>query len=120
MVIVTSRRKFAEELTLNWLKQHFDYPFEQIVFADFWDDFQKSKDGHLRHKGELFTQVGADFVIDDQLKHCVAAAEQGVQAILFGDYPWNETDELPNGVIRYKDWAEVVESLSADDMLPSR
>jgi len=120
LVIVTSRRKFAEELTLNWLKQHFDYPFEQIVFADFWDDFQKSKDGHLRHKGELFTQVGADFVIDDQLKHCVAAAEQGVQAILFGDYPWNETDELPNGVIRYKDWAEVVESLSADDMLPSR
>lgn len=111
LVLVTSRRKFAEELTRNWLKQHFDYPFEQIVFADFWDDFQKSKDGHLRHKGDLFTQVGANFVIDDQLKHCVAAAEQGVQAILFGDYPWNETDELPEGIVRYKNWAEVVESL---------
>lgn len=111
LVLVTSRRKFAEELTQNWLKQHFDYPFDTIVFADFWDDTKTSKDGHLRHKGDLFTQVGADFVIDDQLKHCIAAAEQGAQAILFGDYPWNQIDELPSGILRCKDWAEVVKSL---------
>ena len=113
-MIVTSRRKFAEELTRNWLKQHFDYPFEQIVFADFWYDFQKSKDGHLRHKGELFTQVGADFVIDDQIKHCVAAAEQGVQAILFGDYPWNQINELSDVIIRCNDWTEVIRKLESE------
>lgn len=111
LVLVTSRRKFAEQLTKDWLRQHFTYPFEEIIFADFWDDVQKSKDGHLRHKGDLFTQVGADIVIDDQLKHCIAAAEQGVQAILFGDYPWNETSELPSGIMRCKDWTEVVNNL---------
>jgi uncharacterized HAD superfamily protein len=111
LVLVTSRRKFAEELTRNWLKQHFEYHFDKIVFADFWDDAKNSKDGHLRHKGDLFTQVGADFVIDDQLKHCVAAAEQDVQAILFGDYSWNQTDELPDGIIRCKGWPDVLEEL---------
>lgn len=111
LVVVTSRRKFAEQLTRNWLSQHFTYSFEEVIFADFWDDVQNSKDGHLRHKGDLYTQVGADFVIDDQLKHCVAATEQGVQAVLFGDYPWNQASELPNGVIRCKDWKEVVGNL---------
>ena len=111
LVLVTSRRKFAEELTKNWLKQYFDYPFDTIVFADFWDDAKNSKDGHLRHKGDLFTQVGADIVIDDQLKHCEAAAEAGVQAILFGDYAWNKTGNLPDGIIRCNGWTEVVESL---------
>lgn len=111
LVLVTSRGKFVEELTRNWLKQHFDYPFEQIVFADFWDDIKNSKDGHLRHKGDLFTQVGADFVIDDQLKHCMAAAEQDVQAILFGDYSWNQANKLPYGLFRCKNWSEVIEKL---------
>ena len=111
LVLVTSRRNFAEELTRNWLKQYFEYPFDTIVFADFWDDIKNSKDGHLRHKGDLFAQVGADIVIDDQLKHCEAAAEAGIQAILFGDYAWNKIDELPNGIIRRKDWIEIVKHL---------
>ena len=111
LVLVTSRRKFAEELTMNWLKQHFDYPFDTVVFADFWDDAQNSKDGHLRHKGDLFTQVGADIVIDDQLKHCLAASKQGIRAVLFGDYPWNQTDELPNSILRCNSWSEVIKSL---------
>jgi uncharacterized HAD superfamily protein len=112
LVLVTSRKKISEDLTRNWLKQHFEYPFEEIVFADFWDDDNKNaKDGHLRHKGDLFAQVNADIVIDDQLKHCVAAAEQGMQVVLFGDYPWNQANELPDSIIRCKDWVDVVSSL---------
>lgn len=112
LVLVTSRKKISEDLTRNWLKQHFEYLFNEIVFADFWDDDnENAKDGHLRHKGDLFTQVGADFVIDDQLKHCIAATEQGMQVILFGDYSWNQVNELPNGIIRCKDWTEVIERL---------
>ena len=111
LVLVTSRPKKVEELTRNWIKQYFSYSFDTIVFADFWDDPNNSKDGHLRHKGDLFTQVGADIVIDDQLKHCGAAAEANVQAILFGNYAWNQADKLPGGTIRYKNWLEVLEGL---------
>ena len=111
LALVTSRKKISENLTRNWLKQHFDYPFDTIVFADFWDDGKNSKDGHFRHKGDLFTQVGADIVIDDQLKHCEAATEAGAQAILFGDYAWNKTGELPGSITRCKDWSEVLEWL---------
>ncbi|MDR0398145.1 MAG: hypothetical protein LBH36_03125 [Candidatus Nomurabacteria bacterium] len=111
LVLVTSRPKFAEELTKNWLKQHFDYNFGTIVFAGFWDNAKNSKDGHLRHKGDLFTQVGADIVIDDQLKHCEAAVETGIRTILFGDYAWNKANELLSGITRCIDWTEVIKEL---------
>jgi hypothetical protein len=28
---------------------------------------------------------------------------------LFGDYTWNQADDLPNGITRVKDWAAVEE-----------
>lgn len=47
--------------------------------------------------------------IDDQLKHCQAAASLGIKAVLLGDYPWNRTEKLPSGVTRCKDWPAVLE-----------
>jgi hypothetical protein len=47
--------------------------------------------------------------IDDQPKHCVAAADIGIKALLFGEYSWNRTDTLPVGVARVKDWVAVLQ-----------
>ena len=37
-------------------------------------------------KGMLAKEIKADYLIDDQLKHCSAAAELGIPALLFGVY----------------------------------
>lgn len=112
IVLVTSRRKLAEQLTKDWLAKYFETDFQEIVFADFWDDIKVAPDGHLLHKGELYTAVKADFVIDDQLKHCEAAIEQGLKAILFGNYPWNQ-EVASDTIVRCDNWNQVREYLGA-------
>jgi hypothetical protein len=36
-------------------------------------------------------------------------AEAGVDGLLFGNYPWNQSKELPSNVRRVANWAEVKE-----------
>lgn len=115
IVLVTSRRKQAEQLTRDWLDQNFDYSFQEIIFANFWDDITKSAEAHRLHKGELYREIEADFVIDDHLKHCLAATEQGAQAILFGNYPWNESPEPVAGVKRCSNWDQVLDYFDGRD-----
>lgn len=106
LLIVTSRPTKMREDTLQWLADHFPL-FEEgnVHFAGFWD----AADEHSIHKtkGELAKQLGADFLIDDQLKHCNAAAANGITSLLFGDYSWNQADSLPKGVTRVSNWAAV-------------
>lgn len=108
MVITTARVEQNRAVTLEWLARHFDGIFEAVHLAGFFDK------GHLNAlsltKQELLKSVGADYMIDDQPKHCLAAAEAGIQAILFGDYSWNrDIGVLPTGVTRCKDWLAVGE-----------
>lgn len=108
LIIVTSRRRQAEELTRTWLESNFPSTFQKIVFADFWDG-PNPDNGHLLDKRELYISIGAGFVIDDQLKHCLAAVGTGVNALLFGSYPWNQADVLIESIVRCDNWQAVLE-----------
>ena len=60
-------------------------------------------------KADIVKQIGADYLIDDQPKHCFAAAEAGITSLLFGDYRWNRNVKLPEGVVKVRTWHEVLE-----------
>lgn len=108
IIVITSRRIVAKEDTLAWLKQYFPMINSEVVnFAGFWDTI--SHDSIRKTKADLAVKKGATVLIDDQLKHCLAAAEKGIEAILFGDYTWNQIDVLPRGVTRCKNWSKVEE-----------
>ncbi len=49
----------------------------------------------------------ADIMIDDLPKHCLSAVDHGVEALLFGDYTWNQNDGLGEAVHLVKDWKAV-------------
>jgi uncharacterized HAD superfamily protein len=105
LVLVTSRRAQVQEETLEWVNEHFPDIFTDVIFAGFYDKLDKGR-WHLT-KADICKEIDAQFLIDDQLKHCIGAAEAGIQTILFGDYPWNQLGELPKNVSRCKDWDEV-------------
>jgi uncharacterized HAD superfamily protein len=107
LVILTSRRDVVRDETLAWLNDVFADVFSEVHFTGFWDTI--SEESHLLTKGELAKQIGADFLIDDQPKHCFAAAEAGVESLLFGDYAQSRNLTLPKGVTRCKNWGEVLE-----------
>lgn len=108
LIILTARNLKAKDLTLEWLGRH--YPMisaDNVNFAGIWDN--PEPDAAKRTKGAIAKQLGVDYIIDDQLKHCLAANDHGIQSLLFGDYGWNQTDSLPTGVTRVSNWTAVQE-----------
>ena len=116
LIIVTARRLETKGDTLLWIRERFPGIFidDKIFFAGFWDKTKvDSTAAHAKNKGELLKELGADYLIDDQLKHCIGAGEQGIPAVLFGNYPWNKADALPSSVTRVDGWSEVLEYFNA-------
>jgi len=107
LVTVTSRRELVRDETLDWLKKHLGDVFSQIIFSGIWDSGKQG--AHKLTKTEILQSVGAEFLIDDQLKHCNAAADAGINTVLFGDYPWNQSNSLSEGVTRCASWTKVLE-----------
>ena len=83
--------------------------FKSIEFTNlYWSTY--------RPKGDVCRQLGVDILIDDYLEHALAAAECGIEVLLFGDYPWNRADGLPICVRRVRDWSHVADVLLKDEV----
>lgn len=107
LVIITARRKSVADETKRWIADKFPAIFSEVHFAGIWDNH--THQSHIQTKAELCVALGADYLIDDQLKHCIGAAEKGIQALLFGDYSWNQAEQLPAAIVRCHDWGAVKE-----------
>lgn len=107
LVVVTARRTSASDITKEWLEKHYPGVFSEIHLAGLWDTIDETS--HTLTKAELCVRLKLDYLIDDQLKHCLSTAERGIPAIIFGDYHWNKLDELPSNVIRCRNWQEIGE-----------
>jgi uncharacterized HAD superfamily protein len=107
LVILTTRRNSINHLTHEWINKYYPDIFDDIVFAGFFD--VPTKNSVNMTKAELAKQIGVEYLIDDQFKHCKAASDVGIKAILFGDYPWNREEKLPPNITQVKDWAGVLE-----------
>lgn len=103
LVIVTARRQQNVKPTLIWLTKHFPDVFAETRFLPIWETDTKQT------KADICKELGADVLVDDSIKHCGIAASEGMKAVLFGDYPWNRAEQLPDGVTRCDDWPAVVE-----------
>lgn len=118
LMIATSRCLQVKGDTIAWIDEHFPGIFAStaVYFSGIWDEL--TNDSHRATKAELMTQINADVLIDDQLKHCQAVAAHGRNALLFGDYAWNQAATLPAGVVRCTNWYEVevaIERLASDE-----
>ncbi len=114
LINVTSRRLSIKPQTDDWIARHFPGVFEDTIYAGIWDkDHVDGREKSLAStKTIICLDMNAAFIIDDQIKHCLSAAENGVTAILFGEYPWNRTDSALSNVISKSNWHEVGEYLN--------
>ena len=105
IVCATSRRRSIAPITKEWLDVNYPGIFSSLYFSGIFDEQRTGS--ALLTKAELLREIGADYLIDDQLKHCRAAVDNDMRAILFGTYTWNQDDNLPESVTRCHDWLEV-------------
>lgn len=115
LLATTSRRRIIQQDTADWLAERYPDIFTAVHHAGIFDDPDHGVEAILVTKADLYIDLGVNYVIDDQLKHCLAAADLGVPAILFGDYPWNQTDGLPSGVTRAANWQAVKDYFDGQD-----
>jgi len=108
LVVVTARDTIIEKATRRWLDTHFPSLFKEIRFTA---RLSIEKVGGA--KSTIALALNAKYLIDDALENALDASAAGIRVLLFGIYPWNEADTLPDGVIRVKDWQEVLEYFDA-------
>jgi 5'(3')-deoxyribonucleotidase len=110
LITVTSRRSILKDHTTRWLERHFPGVFDDVCYAGIWEGDKTIEQMINQTKADVCLALGADYLIDDQIKHCFGAASVGMKSLLFGEYGWNQTtDRLPENVIRVKDWKDVEE-----------
>lgn len=105
LIAITSRRNSINKLTREWIQKYYPDIFDDIVFCGFFDS---EKFGVHLTKGDLAKNLDTKYFIDDQLKHVLAVAQNGIKSLLFGEYYWNKIDNLPENVVRVKNWQEVI------------
>jgi len=113
LIIVSSRGRRQQADTIEWLHKEYGEIFSGIHFANIWDRDMHVLEKIKLTKAEILTELGCDFLIDDQPKHCLAAAQAGITALLFGDYAWSRSVKLTENMVRVKSWHEVEEYFDA-------
>ena len=101
LVVVTSRNQLWEKATAVWLERHFPGVFSDLLFAGRHDVERPQT------KGEMCREVGASWLIDDNIGHCQTALDAGVKVVLFGSYGWHLN--VPDTMVRCSDWHAVKE-----------
>lgn len=108
LMLVTSRRKVITRETTEWIDKYFRNIFQGIHFTGIFDSDEHADYQVQLTKADILKNIGAEYLIDDQPKHCFAAAEVGISALLFGNYPWNRSIKLVKNMVKVRDWQEVL------------
>ena len=106
--IVSARSTDLLGDTIEWLLQHYPKIFSGVYFADYWVEGETSEPWT---KASLCKKIGAQLLIEDSLSYAEECAQEGIEVLLFGDYPWNQTDKLPRRVKRVSNWSAVLNNL---------
>lgn len=106
--LVTARHPQFETNTLGWIDRHFPETFDSVTFIGYAAIMETP-----RTKAEICHEIGAIALIDDSPGHVNQCVEEGIQGILFGEYPWNRDCSLANGVVRCGSWTDVEEYFGA-------
>lgn len=105
--LVTGRSDFLESVTMNMLDTYFPGCFQSVEHTNYI--VMSTSTAKTRTKGEVCAQIGADILIDDHITHGESVIAAGVKrVIVFGDYPWNQHDALPRGMVRCVNWSETL------------
>ena len=101
--VITARRPHERELTQHMLDTYLPGVFTSLELV-----------GFTGSKGEVCQRIGADVLIDDNLRHLEDAVREGLPqsgALLFGDYPWTAYESIPEGLTRCLNWADVAKEI---------
>jgi 5'(3')-deoxyribonucleotidase len=103
---VTARDSRVKPTTVDWLDTHYTGLIADVHFVG-----NKFVSDRIVSKAEICRQIGAKVAIDDDVEHIADYMSAGIDAVVYGDYPWSNYDVMPSGSMRCKTWESVYEYL---------
>ena len=103
IVAITARHPQFRESSLKYLTEYYGGKITEISLVG-----TSATVEFVRSKAEVCRELGAVALIDDSIKHVASCVDTEVEGLLFGNYPWNQSEDLPNGVIRFNNWSEIL------------
>lgn len=94
LIIITTRPSYLSKETENWIKRYFPNKFAGIFYSS------------ENTKSSVCLKERAKFLIEDDLDNAKECESSGVKVFLL-DSPWNNSQELPEGITRFYSWLEV-------------
>lgn len=102
LIFITARPPAMRQATEAWFAAYLPEVRPRLHFMGITSERHNGAT-----KGELCQQLGASYLIDDNVKNCQSALDQGVKAILFGEYGWQSA--ATEAMVRCKDWPGVID-----------
>ncbi len=106
LVIVSNRQTAGHEPTRTWLGRNFGNSFAEIIFTE-----AERKDGVKPSKAEICTRIGAQVLIEDEVKEVEACRQAGIPVVLF-DTRLNRA-VVGEQVWRVQSWPEALRAIEA-------
>lgn len=103
---VSSRWVNLQDITTQWLADTIPALQNAPILLG-----STTKNDLHKTKGQICRENGYSYLIEDNPQYCQDAIDQGVTAILFGEYGWQET--IPPGAVRCKTWSDVIDYFKA-------
>jgi len=107
LYIVTARPSHLTDITVKWMDKYFAGIFKGIHMVPIWEP------NNVVTKADICKQIGAKYLIDDNVEHCNIAIDGGITSILFGNYYWNNDLVTNDGITRCNDWQQVAKYFNA-------
>lgn len=107
IVLLTARDYKWEAATKMWLIEQFGQEAPEVYFS------QGHRDTSSKNKGQICKELGAKWLIDDNVEHCITAIDEGIIAILYGEYGWQV--DAPKALVKCRDWQAVLEYFDGRD-----
>lgn len=109
--LVTGRQTYMSASTDYLLETYFKGCFTSIEHTNYIASAQSAE--VKRSKGDVCEAIKADILVDDHISHGVDVLARGVKrVILFGDYAWNQPDDIADGIVRCFDWDSTVNEIN--------
>lgn len=108
MIIITARPNEIKDKTVKWIEGYFPDIFSQIIFTN-----KHSLNNDLkREKHDICLGIGVNLIIEDSLTTAEKCASMGIRVLLL-DRPWNQAENLPDGIKRVYSWEEIVREVES-------
>lgn len=103
LYIITARGNNIKEITEKWVENNFPNIFSKIYYTNQFEQGLKKTT-----KATICNNLNIDIFIEDSLEFAEDCAKSNRKVYLL-DYPWNQTDKLPEGITRVYSWREIDE-----------